>query len=70
MKARLVKFGEIEIEGKRYTQDVLIDGSARRKSIARSAALQLDCASPAQKTGTYQFTRSIFNVAGPLALAM
>src|SRR6266496_1134948 len=26
MKARLVKFGEIEVEGKRYTHDVVIDG--------------------------------------------
>src|SRR4029450_13580675 len=26
MKARLVKCGEIEVEGKRYTHDVVIDG--------------------------------------------
>jgi hypothetical protein len=26
MKARLVKFGEVEVEGKRYTHDVVIDG--------------------------------------------
>jgi hypothetical protein len=26
MKARLVKFGEIEVEGKRYTHDIVIDG--------------------------------------------
>jgi hypothetical protein len=26
MKARLVKFGEIDVEGKRYTHDVVIDG--------------------------------------------
>jgi hypothetical protein len=26
MKARLVKFGEIEVEGKRYTHDMVIDG--------------------------------------------
>src|SRR6266487_1879407 len=31
MKARLVKFGEIEVEGKRYTHDVVIDGSKVRK---------------------------------------
>src|SRR5437588_3684957 len=31
MKARLVKFGEIEIEGKRYTHDVVIDGGKVRK---------------------------------------
>ena len=29
MKARLVKFGEIEVEGKRYTHDVVIDGGKR-----------------------------------------
>ena len=27
MKARLIKFGEIELEGKRYTHDVVIDGA-------------------------------------------
>ena len=31
MKARLIKFGEIEIEGKRYTHDVVIDGGKVRK---------------------------------------
>jgi hypothetical protein len=31
MKARLVKFGEIEVEGKRYTHDVVIDGGRVRK---------------------------------------
>ncbi len=31
MKARLVKFGEIEIEGKRYAHDVVIDGGKVRK---------------------------------------
>ena len=31
MKARLVKFGEIEVEGKRYTHDVVIDGGKVRK---------------------------------------
>src|SRR5437016_14428109 len=31
MKARLVKFGEIEVEGKRYTHDVMIDGGKVRK---------------------------------------
>jgi Uncharacterized conserved protein len=31
MKVRLVKFGEIEVEGKRYTHDVVIDGSKVRK---------------------------------------
>jgi|SRR4029453_18724239 hypothetical protein len=31
MKARLVKFGEIEIEGKRYTHDFVIDGGKVRK---------------------------------------
>ena len=31
MKARLVKFGEIEVEGKRYTHDVVIDGDKVRK---------------------------------------
>ena len=31
MKARLVKFGEIEVEGKRYMHDVVIDGGKVRK---------------------------------------
>ena len=31
MKARLVKFGEIEVEGKRYTHHVVIDGGKVRK---------------------------------------
>src|SRR5258708_21939894 len=31
MKARTVKFGEIEVEGKRYTHDVVIDGGKVRK---------------------------------------
>jgi hypothetical protein len=31
MRARLVKFGEIELEGKRYTHDVVIDGGKVRK---------------------------------------
>src|SRR4029453_16337780 len=31
MKARLVKFGEIEIEGKRYTNDVVIEAGKKRK---------------------------------------
>jgi hypothetical protein len=31
MKARLVKFGEIEVEGKRYAHDVVIDGGKVRK---------------------------------------
>jgi hypothetical protein len=31
MKARLVKFGEIEVEGKRYKHDVVIDGGKIRK---------------------------------------
>ena len=31
MKARLVKFGEIEIEGECYTHDVVIDGGKVRK---------------------------------------
>jgi hypothetical protein len=31
MKARLVKFGEIEIEGKRYTNDVVIEAGKVRK---------------------------------------
>src|ERR1700745_3881071 len=31
MKARLVKFGEIEVEGKRYTHDLVIDGGKVRK---------------------------------------
>ena len=32
MKARLVKFGEIEVEGKHYTHDVVIDcGKVRRR---------------------------------------
>ena len=31
MKARLVKFVEIEVEGKRYTHDVVIDGGKVRK---------------------------------------
>src|SRR5207247_11000746 len=31
MKARLVRFGEIEVEGKRYTHDVVIDGGKVRK---------------------------------------
>src|SRR5215472_10110706 len=31
MKARLVKFGEIEVEGKRYAHDVVINGGKVRK---------------------------------------
>src|SRR5881296_2855627 len=31
MKARLVKFGEIEVEGKRYTHDVVINEGKVRK---------------------------------------
>jgi hypothetical protein len=31
MKVRLVKFGEIEVEGKRYTDDVVIEGGKVRK---------------------------------------
>ena len=31
MKVRLVKFSEIEVEGKRYTYDVVIDGGNVRK---------------------------------------
>src|SRR6058998_3026836 len=31
MKTRLVKFGEIEVEGKRYTHDVVIDGGKVRQ---------------------------------------
>src|SRR5262247_2796295 len=31
MRARLVKFGEIEVEGKRYTHDLVIDGGKVRK---------------------------------------
>ena len=31
MKARLVKFGEIEVEGKRYPHDVVIDGGEVKK---------------------------------------
>ena len=31
MRARLIKFGEIEVEGKRYTHDVVIDGGKVRK---------------------------------------
>ena len=31
MKARLVKFDEIEVEGKRYTHDVVIEGGKVRK---------------------------------------
>ena len=31
MKARLVRFGEIDVEGKRYTHDVVIDGGKVRK---------------------------------------
>jgi hypothetical protein len=31
VQARLVKFGEIEVEGKRYAHDVVIDGGKVRK---------------------------------------
>ena len=31
MKARLVRFGEIELSGKRYTHDVVIEGGKVRK---------------------------------------
>src|SRR5215831_636010 len=31
MKARLIKFGEIEVEGKRYAHDVVINGGKVRK---------------------------------------
>jgi hypothetical protein len=33
--------------------------AVRRKGIARYAALHLDCARSAKKTGTYRFTQSI-----------
>jgi hypothetical protein len=38
MKARLVKFGEIEVEGERYTHDVVIDGGKVRKKFASKLA--------------------------------
>jgi hypothetical protein len=38
----------------------IVQLAARRKGIARSAALHLDCAPSAGKTGTYRFTLSIF----------
>lgn len=31
MKARFVEFGEVEIDGKRYTKDVVIEGGRVRK---------------------------------------
>ena len=31
MKARLIRFGEIEVDGKRYMHDVVIDGGKVRK---------------------------------------
>src|SRR5947207_4996087 len=31
MRARLIRFGEIEVDGKRYTHDVVIDGGKVRK---------------------------------------
>src|SRR6266700_1675752 len=34
MKARLIRFGEIEVEGKRYTHDVVIDGGKVRTHAA------------------------------------
>jgi hypothetical protein len=39
MKARLVAFGEVQIEGERYTRDVVIDGgrvSRRRKGPSKA----------------------------------
>ena len=37
MKARLVRFGEIEVEGKRYSHDVVIDrGKVRKRKKAPS----------------------------------
>jgi hypothetical protein len=48
MKARLVKFGEIEVEGTRYTHDVVIDGGKVRTSFGNlgggscGAVLQAD----------------------------
>jgi hypothetical protein len=44
--------------------------AVRRKGVARSAALHLDCARSAKQRGTYRFTWSIFDVAARLALAM
>ena len=44
MKARLVKFGEIEVGGKRYTHDVVIDGGKvrkRRKDLPSNSAKSL-----------------------------
>ena len=40
MKARLVKFGEIEVEGKHYTQDVVIEGGKvqKRKDLPNNSA--------------------------------
>jgi hypothetical protein len=41
MKARLVKFGEIEVEGERYTHDVVIDGGKcgnGRRDLPRNSA--------------------------------
>jgi hypothetical protein len=41
MKATLVEFGEIEIEGERYTRDVVIDaGHVRRRHKGPSKALR------------------------------
>jgi hypothetical protein len=31
MKARLIRFGELEVGGERYTHDVVIDGGKVRK---------------------------------------
>jgi hypothetical protein len=39
MKAKLVAFGEVQIEGKRYTRDVVIDGgrvNRRRKGPSKT----------------------------------
>jgi hypothetical protein len=41
MKARLIKFGEIEVEGKRYTHDVVIESGKVRKRKKRSVLVTI-----------------------------
>jgi hypothetical protein len=48
------------IYGTRVNLISIVQLAARRKGIARSAALHLDCAPSVGKTGTYRFTLSIF----------
>ena len=59
-RSSLIKAHRKSIYGTRVNLISIVRLAARRKGIARSAALHLDCARFARKTGTYRFTPSIF----------